>query len=83
MTDISIPDALYRLEQIYDRLESARKQLGRLVSYSDEVLVSSGPCEALLPLLDDVLCRIEDTVDNIDQKINTLLEESQGSSEEP
>jgi len=81
MTDISIPDALYRLEQIYANLESTRKQLGRLVSYSDEARDLPEPTEDLLPLLDYVLCRIEDTVDNINQKIKTLLTESQGSVE--
>ena len=74
MTEWGIPEATVHLDRAYERLEQIRKDLGRFVSYEDECR-QDFEGESLLMNLKRVICKIEDTTDNIRRKVDTLLED--------
>lgn len=76
MTEFGIPEAITHLDRVYERLEQIRKDLGRFVSYDDECR-QDFEGESLLMNLTRVISKIEDTTDNIRNKVNSFLEEEE------
>ena len=73
-SDIGIPEALKRLNRLYERLETIRVDLGKFVSYEDECGKWENS-ESLLGTLHQTIGRLGDTVSSIRYKVDTLLED--------
>ena len=73
-SDIGIPEALKKMDRLYERLETIRVDLGKFVSYEDECKQIT-ESTSMLGQLHMTIHMLGDTVSSIRHKVNTLLED--------